>query len=143
MRTYAESGFQMFGVHQQSGKVITVCIQSEENAYPYIVNTPFHSTVHGFRVVGIVAFRSGGVEGFVVFFMISLLKQYISADACLFQPAVVFYRSGCNIYVHPTDSPVFMFDTVNRPDRFQNIFYRIQGGMFSCFECQALVPHIL
>ena len=57
------------------------------------------------------------------------------------KPYILIYdkKISKDVYKRQADSPVFMFDTVNRPDRFQNIFYRIQGGMFSCFECQALV----
>ena len=74
MRAYTEPGFQMLGMHQQACKVIPIRIQTEKNAYSYIINSPFHGTIHRFGMIGIVAFRAGGVEIFVVFFVVGFLK---------------------------------------------------------------------
>ena len=53
----------------------------------------------------------------------------MAAILCL----AVFAGGGGNVHIDPADGSVFMFDTANRPDRFQNIFYRIQGGIAGGF----------
>ena len=83
------------------------------------------------------------MQGFVIFFMISFLEQDISADTCVFQLAVVFHGSGGNVDIDPADSPIFMFDAINGLDRFQYVLNRIPQRIFSCFQCQAFVSHVL
>ena len=65
------------------------------------------------------------MQGFVIFFMISFLKQNISADTCVFQFAIVFYGGGGYVDIDPSDGSVFMLDAINGPDGFQYIFYRV------------------
>lgn len=43
---YAEGCFQMLGMHQKSGKLIAVFVQTEENSKAHIVNAAFHCPVH-------------------------------------------------------------------------------------------------
>ena len=81
VRTYSEGGFQMFRMHQQSDKVVFISVETEQHSQAHIVYAGFHGAVHSFGVVSIFAFRSGGMQGFVVFFVISFLKQDIGTDA--------------------------------------------------------------
>ena len=74
MGTYTETGFQMFCMHQQSYEVITVSVQSEKYSHSYVIDSSFHGTVHCFRMISVVAFWPGGMEGFVVLFVICFLK---------------------------------------------------------------------
>ena len=92
---------------------------------------------------GIVAFGSGGVELFVVLFMVSLLKEDIGSDTCIFQFSVVLHRSGGYVDVHPADCSVFVFDAVYRFDGFENILQRVEYRVFTGFQCQTLMAHIL
>ena len=116
MRSHAINGFQVFGMHQQSYKIIAVCIQAEQDSHAYIIDSSLHGTVHGLGMIGIVAFRSGGMQLFVILFMICLLKEDICTDTCIFQLAIILYRSGGNVHVYPADSSVFMMDTVDGTD---------------------------
>ena len=68
-------------------------------------------------MISIFAFRTGRMQGFVIFFMISFLKQNISADTCVFQFAIVFYGGGGYVDIDPSDGSVFMLDAINGPDR--------------------------
>ena len=56
---------------------------------------------------------------------------------------VIFYRSRCNIDIDTTDRSIFMFDTVDRFDTVQNIFDRIVYRIFSRFDRQSFMSHIL
>ena len=71
----------MFRMHQQSDKVVFISVETEQHSQAHIVYAGFHGAVHSFGVVSIFAFRSGGMQGFVVFFVISFLKQDIGTDA--------------------------------------------------------------
>ena len=75
--------------------------------------------------------------------MVGLLKQNVGSDSCFFQLSVVFHSSSGNIYVYPADSAVFMFDTVDSLNALQHIFNRTVHRIFSCFQRQSLMPHIL
>ncbi len=124
---------QVLCVHYNSGKIIPIIVQAEQHAKPHIIYAAVHCTVHCFGMVGIITFRAGRVQLFILFFMISLLKQNISTYACLFQLSIVIDRSGSNIYIHPADCTVFMLDAVYRMDTFQYIFQRIVDRIFSGF----------
>ena len=83
MRTHTETGFEMFGVHQQPGEVVSVVVQSEKYAYAHVVDTCFHSTVHSLGMICVITLRSVGVERLVVLFVVRLLEQDICAYACI------------------------------------------------------------
>lgn len=54
-------------------------------------------------MVGVIAFGAGGVQRFVVLFVIRFLKQDVGADAGLFEAAIVLDGGGGNVYVDPSD----------------------------------------
>lgn len=62
-----KGGFHMFRMHQQSDKVVFISVETEQHSQAHIVYAGFHGAVHSFGVVSIFAFRSGGMQGFVVF----------------------------------------------------------------------------
>jgi len=107
----------MFGMHQQSYEVITIGVQTEQYADTYVVDATLHSTVHRFGVVGIITFRSRGMQGFVMLFAVSLLKKDISADASLLQQPVVLHCSGGYVDIHPADGPILVMNAVDGADR--------------------------
>lgn len=83
------------------------------------------------------------MQFFVTFFMIRFLKQNIRADTGFFQFAVIFHRSGGNIDIYAADSTVFVLNTVNGLNTFQHVFNRIVHRVFTRFQRQTLMPHIL
>ena len=80
---------------------------------------------------------------FVRFLVIGFLKQYVGTYTRILELAVVLYRGRRNVHIHPADRPIFMLDTVNRFDRFKNILYRIVYRIFTRFQRQTLMTHIL
>ena len=68
--------------------VIAAGGQSVKHAAADIVNAAFHGAVHGFGAPGVIVFVTGGVEFFVVFFVVSFLKEDISTDTRIFEFAV-------------------------------------------------------
>ena len=130
-------------MHQQAHKVISECIQTEEYSDTDIINTSLHGAVHGYGMPGIVTFGAGGVEELVIFLVIGLLKEDIGADSCIPQSGIVFYRCSCNIHVYPADCPVPVFDAIDGIDGFKNVLNRVEKRMFSGFQCEAFVPHVL
>ena len=113
VRADAESGFQMFGVHQKARKFVAVFIQAEQYAKTYIVDAAFHGPVHGLGV-GNRNCVSGQLDAVqVAFFMVGFLEQNVGADAGLFEQPVIVHCGGGDIDIYPADRAVFMFDTVN------------------------------
>ena len=133
----------MLCMHDDTGKIITVIVQSKQNTQSYIIDTAFHSPVHGLCMIGIIMLWSRRMKFFIGIFTVSLLKQNISSYSCLFQFRIIFYRGSCYIHIHTADGAIFMFNIVNRVDTFQNILQRIIYRIFPCFNCQAFVAHIL
>ena len=84
MRTNPKSCLQVFCMHEESCKLIAVFVQPKEYANTHIINTAFHSPVHGFCVIVIIMFRSRWMKLQIAFFVIGFLEENISADACLF-----------------------------------------------------------
>ena len=143
MRTYAVRRFQMFGMHQQSHEVVAVGVQAEQYTDTYIIDSSLHGAVHGLRMVGIVALRTSGVKLFVILLVVRFLEQNVGTDTGLVQATVILYRGRSNIYVYPTDGSVLVLDTIDSLYRLQNVFDRIVNRIFSSFQCQTLVPHVL
>ena len=86
---------------------------------------------------------AGGMQGFVVFLVVSLLEEYVGADAGFFQLLVVFYGSGGDVDVHAPDGAVLMLDAVDGLDAFQNVLDGIVDGVFAGLQGQALMSHVL
>ena len=84
MRSHTVYSFQMFCMHQQSGKFIAVQFQSEQYAKSYIIDTALHRTVHRLGMVCIVVFRSLRMQFFVTLFVIRFLEQDIRSDSGFF-----------------------------------------------------------
>ena len=133
----------MFGMHQQSHEVVAVGVQAEQYTDTYIIDSSLHGAVHGLRMVGIVALRTSGVKLFVILLVVRFLEQNVGTDTGLVQATVILYRGRSNIYVYPTDGSVLVLDTIDSLYRLQNVFDRVVNRIFSCFQCQTLVPHVL
>ena len=79
----------------------------------------------------------------IAFFVVSFLKQNVGSDTGFFEQAVIIYGRCGNIDVNAADRAVFMLDAVNGVDRIQIIIHRIVNRIFSGFQRQTLVSHIL
>ena len=133
----------MFGMHQQSHKIITVGVQAEQYTDTHIIDSSLHGAVHGLRVVGIVTLRTSGVKLFVILLVVRFLEQNVGTDTGLVQAAVILYRSRSNVHIYPADGAVFMLDAIDGLYRLQNVFDGVVNRIFSCFQCQTLVSHVL
>ena len=80
---------------------------------------------------------------FVRFLVIGFLEQNVGADTCLVQLSVIFYRGGGNVDIDAADCSVFVLNSINGINAFQNVFNRVVYGVFSQFQRQALMSHIL
>ena len=78
-----------------------------------IINSALHSSVHGFRVIGIIVLWAGRVELFVTFFVISFLKQNICTDSGLMKLSVIFNCCCGYIDINPPNCTVFMLYRIN------------------------------
>ena len=110
VRANAVHGLQMLGMHQKTGKLVTISLQAKQHAQTHIINTAFHSAVHGFGVVCIIMLWPLGVQLFIAFFVICFLKKNISTDSGFFKLAIIFHRGCGNIYIHAANGTVFVFD---------------------------------
>ena len=61
VRSNAEAGLKVLGMHQHPNKVVRVGRQTEEDATAHIVDACRLGTVHGFGVPGIVALGTRGM----------------------------------------------------------------------------------
>ena len=143
VRSAAESVFQMLGVHQDADKVVLVVFQSVQHSAANVVDARFHSTVHRFSVISIIALWSSRMQRFVCFLVISFLEQDVSADSCIFQLLVVFNCCCSNVYVNTTDCAVLVFDAVDCIDAFQDVLDRVHCWMLARFQRQTFVTHVL
>ena len=94
-------------------------------------------------MVGIVALRTSGVKFLVILLVVRFLEQNVGTDTGFVQAAVVFYRGRSNVHIYPADGAVFMLDAIDGLYRLQNVFDRIVNRIFSSFQCQTLVSHVL
>ena len=88
-------------------------------------------------------FRSGRMEGQITLLVIRLLKQDIGADPGFFEQTIIVHSGCCDIDVHSSDGAVFVFDAVNGVDAVQIVLHRVAYGIFSGFQRQTFMPHIL
>ena len=133
----------MFGMHQQTNEIVLVCIQTKQYSQTYIINAAFHCTIHRFGMISVVTFRPGRVQVFIVCLVIGLLKEDVCSDTGFLQFAVILYRCGGNVHVYPSDGSVFVMNTVNGLNGLQDVFNRVVLRIFSGFQSQTLMPHIL
>ena len=77
-------GFQMLRMHQNPRKIITVVVQAEQYSKSHIVNTAVLRPVMGLGVLRVILLCPFFMQFFLIFFMVSLLKQDIGANACFF-----------------------------------------------------------
>ena len=75
---------QMFRVHQKTGKFISVKLQTKQDAASHIVNSAFHRSIHSFRMIVIIMFRTGRMEFQIALLMVGLLEQNIGSNPGLF-----------------------------------------------------------
>ena len=143
MRSDAVNGFKVLCVHKKTGKLIFIHFKPEENTETDVVNAALHSSVHSLCVVCVIVLRTCGVKLFIAFFMISLLKQDICAYTRFLELSVVFNGSSGNIDIYTSYIAVFMVHAVYGLDTFKNIFNRVVDGIFTRFNGEPLVPHIL
>ena len=59
MGTHTVHGFQMFRMHQKTGELVAILVESEEHADSHIVDSALHRAVHRLGVVAIVVLRAG------------------------------------------------------------------------------------
>ena len=136
-------GFQMLGVHEKTCKFIAVFVETEEHAETDVVNAALHGSVHRFGVVIVVVFRTRRMEFMIAVFVVCFLEENVGADAGFFQFLVIFHRGRRDIHVDAADIAVFMVDGIDRLDGFEDVFDRIVDRIFSGFNGQSLVSHIL
>ena len=89
MRSYAFCGFQVFGMHQHTDKIITVKLKAEEDSEADVVDPAVHGAVHGFRVPGIIMFGAGGVQLFIAFPVVGFLEEDVGPNPGVLQLAVI------------------------------------------------------
>ena len=143
MRTYAMHCLQMLCMHQKTGQLVAITLQTEQYAQAYIINAALHGSVHSLRMISVIMLRSTRMQVLIAFLMIGFLEEDIGTDACFLQLAVIFYGSSRNVYVYAADSAVFMLNGINSLNAVQNIFNRIVYRILASLQRQTLMAHIL
>ena len=139
---HSEPGLQMLRVHEHANKLVTVAAEAEENAYSNIVTAAFLGAVHGLRVPVVIALGAGGVQFFVVLFIVGLLEKDICADACGLQFTETLHVRRCDVYVDAADGVAAFVYAVDGLDGLKDVLQRIVHGVFSGLDCKALVAHV-
>ena len=143
VRSHAETGLEMFGVHQHSHEVVGVGRQTEEYATAHIVDASCLCAVHGLGMPGVVALGPRRVQALIVLLVVSFLKQNVGTNAGLLQFLVVFHRRGGNVHVHSTNGAMLVVGGVNGVDAVENIFNRCLNGMLARLQGKPLVAQVL
>ena len=133
----------MLRVHQKPDEIIAVQVQPKQYTASDVIDSAVHGTIHRFGMICVIVLRPGRMEFFVSLLVIGFLKQDIGSDSRFFEFAVVLDRGRRNIHIDAADRTVFMFDSVDRPDAFQNVFDRVVHRILARFKSQALMPHVL
>ena len=116
MRANAVYSLQMLGVHEQTGELVLVHLQTEQNTQTNVVDTAIHRAIHCFGVIVVIVLRTRRMQLEVALLVVGLLKQNVSADAGVLQLAVVLDCGRCNVDVNTSNRTVFMLDGVNGVD---------------------------
>ncbi len=140
MRTDAEAGFQVLGVHEQRREFVAVAAQPEEHADAHVVAAAFLGAVHRLGVPFVVALGAGGMQRFVLLAVVGFLEENIGADAGLLEFPVRFHVRGGDIHVDAADGVAAFPDGIDGLDGVEDVFQRIVPGIFAGFHGQALVP---
>ena len=143
MRTYSVNSFKMLCMHKKSCKFITIFIKPEKHTDTDIINTALHRSVHGLGMIIIIVLRPRWMKLFIIFLMIGFLKKNICAYTGILKLFIIF--NGCcrYIYINAADCAVFMLYWINCFNAIKYIFNRIVYRVLPCFNCKALMPHIL
>ena len=143
VRANAMHRLQMLRVHDQTGKLVLVHLQAEQNAQAHVVNAAFHGPVHGLSMVGVIVLGAGGVQRKIALFVVGLLEQDVGSDTRVSQLTVILHGSGRDVDVDPADIAVFVVYAVNRLDAVQNVFNRVVHRVLARFDGKALMAHVL
>ena len=133
----------MLGVHEQTGELVLVHFQTEQNTQTNVVDTAVHRAIHCFGVVVVIVLRTCRMQLEVALLVVGLLKQNVSADAGVLQLAVILERCRRNVDVDTSNCTVFMFDGVNGVDALENVLDRVVDRILTGLDGKALVTHIL
>ena len=82
MRSAAESVLQVLCMHQDADEIIFVKVQAEKHSASHVIDAALHGSVHGLRVVCVIALRAGRMQILVGFLVVCLLEKDICSDAC-------------------------------------------------------------
>ena len=143
MRANAVYSLQMLGVHEQTGELVLVHLQTEQNTQTNVVDTAVHRAIHCFGVVVVIVLRTCRMQLEVALLVVGLLKQNVSADAGVLQLAVVLDCGRCNVDVNTSNRTVFMLDGVNGVDALENVLNRVVDRVLTGLNGKTLVTHIL
>ena len=143
VRSYTVNRLKMLCMHQKSGKLVLVLVQSEKHTKSHIVNAALHSAVHSLCVVCVVMLWSCRMKLLIALLVICLLEEYVGSDSCLLELSVILHCSCSNIYIYTANSSVFVLDAVDCVDTLENVLNRIVYRVLSCLDCKTLVSHIL
>ena len=130
-------------MHEQTGELVLVHLQTEQNTQTNVVDTAVHRTIHCFGVVVVIVLRTCRVQLEVALLVVGLLKQNVSADAGVLQLAVVLDCGRCNVDVNTSNRTVFMLDGVNGVDALENVLNRVVDRVLTGLNGKTLVTHIL
>ena len=143
VRTHAEDGFEVLGVHEEADEVVAVEVEPEEDAQTHVVDPRFHGAVVCFGVVGVVGLRSLRMEFRVGRFVVGFLEELIRADLRFVELLVVFDRRRGDVHVETADFAVLVLDRVDGLDRFEDVLDRVHLRVLARFEEKTLVTEVL
>ncbi len=143
VRADSVNGFKMFSVHQKTGKLILVQLQTKENTETDIIDATLHRAVHRFGVVAVVVLRTGRVKGLIALFVIGLLEQNVGSDSGFLELSVILHSRGCNVDIDSADRSVLVLDGVDRIDTLENVLDRVVERIFAGLDGKTLMSHIL
>ena len=73
----------MFCVHEKTDEVVAISLETKQYTDADIVDAALHCAVHSFSMISVIALRTCWVQCLVVFLVICLLEEDVSADASI------------------------------------------------------------
>ena len=130
-------------MHQESGELVLVPLKPEKHSESNVINSSLLRPVMSLRVICVIMFRPGRVQFLVTLPVVRLLKQNVRPNPGFLEPAEILDGCRGNVDVHAADVSVLVVDAVDCRYAVEDVLNRIVDRVFSCFDCEAFVSHVL
>ena len=143
MRSHTLHSLQVLRMHQDSGELVSVQLESVEDAQPNIVDAALHRAVHRLGMIVIVVLRSRGMQLQIRLLIVSLLEQYICTDLSVLKLFIILHGGSRDVYIYTPDRTIFMMDIIDSVDALKYVLDGVVDRILTGLDGKSFVSHIL